>query len=315
MKVLILGFSKIVQSRVLPAISKIATIINIDIASYTSDEETVKQFISGNFYNDYQVALKQSGADIVYVSTVNSDHLKWVKNALNNNFHVIVDKPAFLTKANAIEMLNLAKHKNKCLAEAMVYQYHPQLEAIRNLFKEHCTEPKNVSAFFSFPGFADGNFRKDLKLGGGAIYDLGPYAVSIARFIFEKNPEHIMMLSDKKECNAKNEIDESFTLMMQFPNSKTYIGYFGFGTEYINSAIVLGKGLNIKTERIFTTVPDMAVKLSIRKDNKESELNIEPTDSFQLFVENVLDAVANNNFEYHYNEIEINAILLDRLLN
>jgi len=315
MKILILGFSKIVQNRVLAAINKISTINGIDVASYTSDEQTVKQFISGNFYKDYQVALMQSDADIVYVSTVNSDHLKWVKCALDNNFHVIVDKPAFLTKADAIDMINLAKLKNKCLAEAMVYQYHPQLEKIRSLFKENGNEPKNVSAFFSFPGFADGNFRKDLKMGGGAIYDLGPYAVSVARFIFEEDPERIMVLSDKKECNTKNEIDESFTLMMQFPNSKTYIGYFGFSTEYINSAVVVGKGLNVKTDRIFTTVPDLVVKLNIRKDNKESELDIEPADSFQLFFENVINAVANNSFDHHYHEIEINAVLLDQLIN
>ena len=294
---------------------KIDSIKKIDLASYSGDEGIVRQLISGNFYNDYNDALRNSEADIVYVSTINSDHYQWIKNALNNNFHVIVDKPAFLNKENALELLSLAKEKGKCLAEAIVYQYHHQLDTINKLFANNQIKPKNVSAHFSFPDFTEGNFRNDLKLGGGAINDLGPYSLSIARFIFGENPQHMSVISDKYHFNLQGMVDKSFTLMMQFSDSRTFIGYFGFGTSYINSVLVLGKGLNVRSDRIFTTVPDLAVTLHICKDNIDMELIIEPVDSFQLFIENILNTIVNNDFNYHYREVENNADLLDKLIN
>lgn len=315
MKILILGFSKIVQSRVLPAINKIQSIRVVDVASFRSSESIVKQLISGDFYNNYDDALKKSNADIVYISLVNSEHFKWVDKALNHNFHVIVDKPAFLNKADALSMLKLAKEKNKCLAEALVYQYHPQIDILKKTFSENNIKPISVSAHFSFPSFNDGNFRNEVQFGGGAINDLGPYALSIGRFIFDEIPLKLSVISNKNQLKVDNKVDVSFTLMIEFTDSKTFIGYFGFGTEYINSVMVLGDGLNVKSERIFTTVPDVPVKLNVRKVNKESEIIVLAEDSFKLFIENVVGAINNNDFENHYNDIKINAVLLDQLIN
>ena len=51
----------------------------------------------GAFFRDYEAALQESDADIVYLSLPNAMHEHWVMAALGAGKHVIVDKPAMMT--------------------------------------------------------------------------------------------------------------------------------------------------------------------------------------------------------------------------
>ena len=50
---------------------------------------------TGDIYDNYDAALSKSKADLVYISTVNSEHAKWAERSLKKGFHVIIDKPSF----------------------------------------------------------------------------------------------------------------------------------------------------------------------------------------------------------------------------
>ena len=93
MKILILGYSYIVRKRVLDALRLIPDVDGIDIASESSYLELKN--LEGIVYNDYDKALKDSKADLVYISTVNSNHGEWAEKAIISGFHVVVDKPDF----------------------------------------------------------------------------------------------------------------------------------------------------------------------------------------------------------------------------
>ena len=73
--ILVLGYSKIFVKRVLPALLYIDKCINIDVASASHAQE---QIISNrkirNTYVNYDYAIRNSNADWVYISTVNSLH-------------------------------------------------------------------------------------------------------------------------------------------------------------------------------------------------------------------------------------------------
>lgn len=312
MKILILGYSKIFQSRVLPALQSIEKLNSIDIAS-NSNIVDISSINKGNkFYNNYETALLDSDARIVYVSTINSSHFHWVKRALECNFHVVVDKPAFLTFDETQIILNLAKEKGKCVSESLVYQYHPQLTAIDAIFKNHETKPRRILTSFSFPGLGIDNFRYQSQFGGGAVYDLSAYALSIGRFIFKSKATSIFAV--KSFSNPDKTVETSFNLMMEYECGSTMIGFFGFDTEYTNKLEVFSENLSINVSRIYTTTPETVNVLLQKNKNVESQIVMPAGDSFKNYFERVFNDVENGQFDFHLKEIHENASLLDNLL-
>ena len=61
------------------------------------------------------MALKNSDADIVYISLANSNHYFWAKKALENGYHVIVDKPLAKNYLQTKKLVQLAKIKKKLI--------------------------------------------------------------------------------------------------------------------------------------------------------------------------------------------------------
>ena len=112
MKLLLIGYSKIAQKRVLPALAEIG-ITDIDVASRSrAAEVALPEGASGRVFDDYETALAESGADLVYVSTVNSTHAEWTEKALQRGYHVTVDKPAFTNLDDTWRLLDLAQRQD-----------------------------------------------------------------------------------------------------------------------------------------------------------------------------------------------------------
>src|SRR5207248_10888592 len=122
---------------------------------------------------------------------VNGEHLRWAQRALGQGRHVVVDKPAFLGLEQADRMLELAAKQGVCLAEATVFAYHPQVEFIRQQFRVADSAPCHVTATFSFPSMDPDNFRYRRALGGGALWDLGPYAAAVGRVFLDDEPASV----------------------------------------------------------------------------------------------------------------------------
>ena len=53
------------------------------------------------------MALKNSDADIVYISLANSNHYFWAKKVLEAGFHLIVDKPITTNPGEVKKLINL----------------------------------------------------------------------------------------------------------------------------------------------------------------------------------------------------------------
>ena len=151
--------------------------------------------------------------------------------ALEAGFHTIVDKPATLTFAEATDLVALAREKHLFLGESTVYLMHPQLETIRRIFEENGDAPKLLTVHFTMPPFKPENFRYRKSLGGGAIMDTAPYAVSVARYFFGEEPRQVFCVVNERQEDG---LDIEYSLLMQYPGGKSMVGHFGFNTEYVD---------------------------------------------------------------------------------
>jgi NDP-hexose-3-ketoreductase len=287
MRFLLIGYSKIAQKRVLPALTQVG-ITRVDVASRSrAAAVALPESISGQVFDDYETALAKSQADLVYVSTVNSTHAEWVEKALKHGYHVVVDKPAFTSLDDTRRLLDLALHQSLCLAEANTYGYHPQIEVTRQVFVEADSRPTRLTATFSFPPLSAENFRYKATCDGGALWDLGPYAVTPGRIFFGEEPDEITC----HVVDRGDEVETAFSVLMTYSGGRSMVGHFGFDTGYRNRLDVLGPQVTATIDRVFTTPANLANEVHIGQHNQSKIVTMPPADQFALFLHTVVDAI------------------------
>lgn len=287
MHVLIIGLSSIVQRRVLPALAILPAVERVDIAS-RSKPAPANWRKAGSFFSDYTDALAKSGADLVYISLPNSDHLAWITASLAAGKHVIVDKPATLTLSDTQRCAEEATKRSRLLAEATVFSYHPQIAAIREFFDKQ-GPLTHIDARFIIPPLPNENFRNYRELGGGCLQDMGPYAAAVAR-LFTRAPLRTLQ-AYSAPASTKLDIDVGFSVLAHFEDGLRYSGHFSFESEYQNKLALIGAHGSIAIERVFSPPPDMTCILQTRSNNVVREEVQAPCDVFRAFVEAVLTAV------------------------
>jgi predicted dehydrogenase len=125
----------------------------------------------------YDDLLADPEVDAVYISLSNEAHLPWTLAALAAGKHVLCEKPIGLT-ADEVDQLSAARG-DLLVVEASWYRWHPRVRLAQQRLPSIGTV-EHVTAGFTFAGQLEGNYRLDLSRGGGALYDVGHYAVSAA---------------------------------------------------------------------------------------------------------------------------------------
>ena len=303
--ILFLGYSNLVKGRILPILKK-AGFTEVSIAKYEGqpwDDDYQKCGLPVTCYDNYEDGLARAKADVVYISTVNSTHVEYAKKSLEAGFNTIVDKPATMTFDEAKELVDLAKNKGLFVGESTVYLMHPQLQCMRNIYKENGDTPKLLTVHFTMPPFKPENFRYQKSLGGGAIMDTAPYAVSVGRHFFGAKPTRVeCIVSERNETG----LDIEYSLLMSYPEGKTMVGHFGFNTEYINQIHLMGNRTNVLCNRIFTIPDTMENELVVNHLNEQKVVKTPSGNNFELYLHEVLKTLQGGNFEDAYQ-----ALLLD----
>jgi predicted dehydrogenase len=286
-KLLVFGASDIFARRVAPNLPALG-VAGVEIVSRSGRRPALPLELAVTWRDDAAAALAHSPAEAVYVTTENSRHAALVQAVLASGRHVVVDKPAFLTLADAEAAAALAAKKNLTLAEATVWADHPRIEALMAVFVAAGSAPTRASAVFSFPPLPPGNFRHLAALGGGALADLGAYAASPGRVLFGCQPDAVAC----QILSRGPEVDTAFVCQMTYPGGRSFTGTFGFDTGYANRLDVLGPNLAASLDRVFTPPPGAALELACNTPSGCSVEIIPPADAFARFFARALTAMA-----------------------
>jgi len=312
--ILFLGYSNLVKGRILPIIAK-AGFSEVSIAKYKWqewDDDYKNCGLPVSCYDSYEDGIKSFKGSVVYISTVNSTHVEYARMSLHAGFNTIVDKPATITFDEAIELVDLAKSKKIFLGESTVYLKHPQLEVIQNIFEVNNDAPKLLTIHFTMPPFKPDNFRYQKSLGGGAIMDTAPYAVSIGRYFFGSKPQKICCTVSEKLDDG---LDIEYSLMMSYPNGKTLIGHFGFNTEYMNQVHLIGNRTNVLVNRIFTIPENMENELIVNHLNQSNLINAPSGNNFELYLKDVLRVLKSGLYDKAYQDMLWDAEVKNLIIN
>lgn len=292
--ILFLGYSRLVQRKlILAARSSGFNQIEVSTNRQIEDIPNVK------VHKGHEQALEKSSSSLAYVSMVNSDHGKWARKVIESGRHCIVDKPSFSNEKEARELTSLAQSKNLLLAEATVWTEHPQSSQLLNIFETE--RPKKVVALFTMPPFEPENFRWNKNLGGGSLYDLGPYMSSTGRFIFGGTASKVHAYAS----NFKNDVPVSFGVQATWPCGGILIGLFGFDSEYLNRIEIIGRNGHASLQRAFTTPPDLVNTIKFSQNNQTHDIQCVAADAFACFFEKIKKSIQKDCFStWHQNILD-----------
>lgn len=133
----------------------------------------------GSAYDSYRAVIDDPSVEAVYIALANDVHVPWAIEAVRAGKHVLCEKPLGMY-AREVEALMRAVDSTGLLAvEASWNRWHPRTARLREIVDSgELGRIRHISAGFTFDGVQPGNYRLDPARGGGAIYDLGPYAMA-----------------------------------------------------------------------------------------------------------------------------------------
>ncbi|MEI7779843.1 MAG: Gfo/Idh/MocA family oxidoreductase [Actinomycetes bacterium] len=143
------------------------------------DLQRAQELEPNSCVTSYREVCEADDVDIIYLSLPNGDHLEWVVAALRAGKDVVCEKPLGLSAADVATMTAVAESTGRMLVEAAWNRWHPRTQRISELVGER-TGAREVTAAFTFNGVPEGNYRLDPANGGGALYDVGCYAIAAA---------------------------------------------------------------------------------------------------------------------------------------
>lgn len=178
-----------------------------------------KKYSIPRTFDSYQELLDDPAIDAVYNPLPNGLHYEWTIKALKAGKHVLLEKPATNTAAEARSIFALAKEKNLVVLEAFHYRFHPAIQKVKEIVDSGVIgKPKGVEAEMGLPRgmIKEGDIRRNLSMGGGAVMDVGGYVISASRYVLSSNPTEMVHIQVNTFPEDKR-VDRSTRSIFAFP--------------------------------------------------------------------------------------------------
>ena len=147
-------------------------------------------------YGSYEELLADPAIEAIYNPLPNHLHVPLTLQAAAAGKHVLCEKPFALSADEALSVRAAAATVH--IEEAFMVRHHPQWQRARELVRAgRIGTPRAVQVFFSYFNDDGANIRNQAAIGGGALYDIGCYAVLAGRYLFEAEPLRAVSLVDR----------------------------------------------------------------------------------------------------------------------
>lgn len=204
------------------------------------NKERAEKFASENnvkkAYGSYDEMINDEEIDVIYIATPHSNHYEYMIKSLNSNKHVLCEKAITVNKKELDEALKIAKENNLVLEEAMTIFHMPLYEKVLNKIKNGELGKVNMIqvSFGSFKEYDENNRFFNIDLAGGALLDIGTYALSFARYFLSSMPVEILTTAKK----ANTGVDEQSGIILKTKENEMAVISLAFRSKMPKRGIV-----------------------------------------------------------------------------
>ena len=151
--------------------------------------------------------------DVIYITTPHNTHINYIRKGLENGKHILAEKSITLNSDELEEAVALADKNNLVLCEAMTIFHMPIYRKLREILESGALGKVNVITmnFGSFKEYDMNNRFFSRNLAGGAMLDIGVYALSFVRWFMEQKPEKFSTCVKL----APTGVDEQATILLE----------------------------------------------------------------------------------------------------
>jgi predicted dehydrogenase len=233
-------------------------------------------------YGGYEALLDDREIEAVYLPLPNHLHAEWVKRAADAGKQVLCEKPFAMNAPQAEDAIGHARGRGVRVMEAFMYRFHPlwlrareavqtgeigEIHAIHMMFAYTLTDPKNI--------------RNNLEVGGGAIFDIGCYATSMARYLLGKEPGRVLSLVRR---DAASGTDTLSSAILDFESARALftVATRSFSQQRVE---VYGSTGGLSIPIPITAPPDEPAQLLITTGGGQHAISFPPADQYALIFE------------------------------
>lgn len=272
------------------ALSRMPNCELIAIASRDIERAKVfaEKFQAKKYYDSYETMAADPEIDIVYIASPHTFHHRHALACLNNKKAVLCEKPLSVNYQSTLEMVTLARKNNVFLMEAMWTRFLPFMKkTLAIVEKGEIGEVKFVRSDFGFSlPFNPDSRIYDMKLGGGALLDIGVYPLFLA----------LQLLGEPTEIKsfahyAASGSDETISVMLSYDNNTmaTIFSTVAASTPIIAEITGTKGSITIQSPWYKSSA------LILQKNNERKEIQLPYGDNgFEFEIEEVISCLDNN---------------------
>jgi predicted dehydrogenase len=237
----------------------------------------------------FAALLADPAIDVVYIALPNSLHAEWTVAALDAGKHVLCEKPLAMTVAEVDAIIAASERSGRIAAEAFMYLHHPQtLKALELARSGALGTIQLVSAAFSFLLDHPNDPRVDPELGGGSLWDVGCYPVSISRRIAGEEPSTVAAYGRFDERG----VDRAFVGVLRFPSGLLAHFESGFTAPDRERVEIVGSEATLVVHAPFLPEPDgPPPTLTILRDGRAEPVDVPSVDDYRAEVDDLQAAI------------------------
>lgn len=186
----VLGTAQIAREEMLPAMRSTGQRI-VAVASRSSERAraTASEFGADRVYGDYSALLDDESVEAVYLPLPNSLHVPWAAAALEAGKHVLCEKPMASDPADVVHLQEAARRQGLVLGEGLMYRSQARLRDAKAMVMDgRIGAIRHLAVRYTIVSPPD-NPRLDRSLGGGALNDLGVYAIDSVCWLLDAEPD------------------------------------------------------------------------------------------------------------------------------
>jgi len=182
-------------------------------------EEAARALGIARAYGSYEELLADPEIEAVYNPLPNHLHVPWSIKAAQAGKHVLCEKPLSMTVAEARSLLAARDRAGVKIGEAFMVRTHPQWLRVQELIVTgRIGALRSITGFFSYFNRDRANIRNVAEWGGGALMDIGCYAITTSRFLFGEEPLRVLGLVER---DPEMKIDRLTSAILDFPSGRS----------------------------------------------------------------------------------------------
>jgi predicted dehydrogenase len=237
-------------------------------------------------YGSYEELLADPGVEAVYIPLPNNLHAEWATAALKAGKHVLCEKPIAMDSAQTKAMAAVAAEKGRLLMEAFMYRFHPQWVRAREIIASgELGELRAIQSWFTYNNSDPSNIRNKPETGGGALYDIGCYAVSSARFLAQAGrgsraePGRVIYIADRDPGFGTDVLGTGILDFGDSLRATFHVGTMAFPVQRVE---VVGTHGSLAVVLPFNAFSDVSLALEVTTGLGTRRIEAGPVDQYAL---------------------------------